>query len=871
VDENEIPLKMWKTVHCNGEMTADDFAEFFINKLNSAYLTRKKKEEWFFKATGTAEYLYGSTRMIDFEHIRNCINKDKLVELSLMDKETIEQNSDPLDASLKTMEYDMDKDKRMIFNSEDITMHGDNWNSLKGISLWTLKKNFKLKLIGADNIQSNMEQKISPLTYKPDETSTFVLIDLYHGGLLLARRFSNLIPFQRYVRWGQTIDFPLPLSDLPKETKICFTIYARPYAKDDKMNFSNNGTGFMTKKDVPLAYVNYKLFDFNERFLNGSRSLKMWLNQAHEPNLACVENVSIGALAEMDAPCVLSYYIDEYTLPVYFPGKSVPGENFKLKYEKYELNQRSKFPALPEEALKDLLQKAVLKNPLQVPTEEEKWRLWEARERLKDNPKALPKVMLSVPWQMPYAVHLAQQIIEQWKEPETLDAIELLDYNYSSDFVRRYALKLLDKLPDNVFADFVLQLVQTLKYELYHDSPLSRYLLQRSLRSTHIIGHILFWHLKAEMHVPYIRERYGLILQEYLRNCGGHRRELLKQSGIIAQLYTIAMKIKQTKPEDHLKVLRDELLNLNHPPKFTLPLSPKMEVQGIMVEKCKVMDSKKLPLWLVFENADENAAPIYVIFKAGDDIRQDLLTLQMLKIMDKLWKHEGLDLHMQPYGCVSLGDMIGMIEVVLNSSTIATITGSAFQAFSDEPLLNWLKQQTLKESDWPSVVNNFSLSCSGYSVATYVLGIGDRHNDNIMLTKKGDLFHIDFGHFLGNYKSFAGIYKRETAPFVFTRMYAYVLGGEGSVKYIEFSENCCRAYNIIRKHGKLLINLFLLMLATGIPELRSASDVKWLEKCLKLEDTPEEGSQHFRKQIKKSLYNTKAQLNDAFHIMAHNK
>lgn len=55
------------------------------------------------------------------------------------------------------------------------------------------------------------------------------------------------------------------------------------------------------------------------------------------------------------------------------------------------------------------------------------------------------------------------------------------------------------------------------------------------------------------------------------------------------------------------------------------------------------MDSKMKPLWIVFQNADIHGEDIYIIYKNGDDLRQDMLTLQMLRIMDQLWKREGFD------------------------------------------------------------------------------------------------------------------------------------------------------------------------------------------------------------------------------------
>ena len=98
---------------------------------------------------------------------------------------------------------------------------------------------------------------------------------------------------------------------------------------------------------------------------------------------------------------------------------------------------------------------------------------------------------------------------------------------------------------------------------------------------------------------------------------------------------------------------------------------------------------------------------------------------------------------MIPYGCISTGNEIGMIEVVLNAETVSNIQqayGGSTAAFRDTPLQEWIRAQNPADEDYEKAVDTFVLSCAGYCVATYILGIGDRHNDNIMVTKSGHLF-----------------------------------------------------------------------------------------------------------------------------------
>ena len=130
------------------------------------------------------------------------------------------------------------------------------------------------------------------------------------------------------------------------------------------------------------------------------------------------------------------------------------------------------------------------------------------------------------------------------------------------------------------------------------------------------------------------------------------------------------------------------------------------------------------------------------------------------------------------------------------------------------------------------------------------------------------LFHIDFGHFLGNFKSKFG-FKRERAPFVFTPDFAYALGDKGSEKFDKFVTVCSQAYNILRGNAHEFITLFSLMLSTGIPELQKAEDINWLRECIKPEMTNEAAGEHFTKLIYTSLATKTTQVNNAIHIVAH--
>lgn len=109
-------------------------------------------------------------------------------------------------------------------------------------------------------------------------------------------------------------------------------------------------------------------------------------------------------------------------------------------------------------------------------------------------------------------------------------------------------------------------------------------------------------------------------------------------------------------------------------------------------------------------------------------------------------------MHLTTYGCIAIGLDRGLIEVVPNSKTTADIQkafggGGVTSAFKKTPIADWIQENNPTPEEYQEALIKFTLSSAAYSVATYVLGIGDRHNDNIMVDKFGHLFRKFFFFF----------------------------------------------------------------------------------------------------------------------------
>uniref|UniRef100_A0A8C9AL15 phosphatidylinositol-4,5-bisphosphate 3-kinase n=1 Tax=Prolemur simus TaxID=1328070 RepID=A0A8C9AL15_PROSS len=773
----------------------------------------EQPEDYALQVNGRHEYLYGSHPLCQFQYICSCLHSGLTPHLTMVHSSSIlamrDEQSNPAPQGQKPRT-----------KPPPIPVKKPS-----SVSLWSLEQPFCIELIQGSKVNADERMKL------------VVQAGLFHGNEMLCKTVSSSeVSVCSEPVWKQRLEFDINICDLPRMARLCFALYA-VIEKAKKAR----STKKKSKKAVGPRASQEGCGPRRARAAPGWRPHR-------GPGGPLPPRLSQSG----HLPCL---------------GDSRPTRNIWPGPLILELGRHSECGRVTEEEQLQLREILERRGSGEL-YEHEKDLVWKLRHEVQEHfPEALARLLLVTKWNKHEDVAQMLYLLCSWPELPVLSALELLDFSFPDCHVGSFAIKSLRKLTDDELFQYLLQLVQVLKYESYLDCELTRFLLDRALANRRI-GHFLFWHLRySEMHVPSVALRFGLILEAYCRGSTHHMKVLMKQGEALSKLKALndfvkASSQKTTKPQTkemmHVCMRQEAYLEaLSH---LQSPLDPSTLLAEVCVEQCTFMDSKMKPLWIMYSNEQAGGnGCVGIIFKNGDDLRQDMLTLQMIQLMDVLWKQEGLDLRMTPYGCLPTGDRTGLIEVVLRSDTIANIqlnksNMAATAAFNKDALLNWLKSKNPGEA-LDRAIEEFTLSCAGYCVATYVLGIGDRHSDNIMIRESGQLFHIDFGHFLGNFKTKFGI-NRERVPFILTYDFVHVIQQgktNNSEKFERFRGYCERAYTILRRHGLLFLHLFALMRAAGLPELSCSKDIQYLKDSLALGKTEEEALKHFRVKFNEAL------------------
>jgi len=234
------------------------------------------------------------------------------------------------------------------------------------------------------------------------------------------------------------------------------------------------------------------------------------------------------------------------------------------------------------------------------------------------------------------------------------------------------------------------------------------------------------------------------------------------------------------------------------PNELVFSLNPELRIKSIDNKNIVVKNSFTKPL--VVPCITTSDVKINVLYKK-ENVRKDQIIMNIIRIIDIiLRKYKDLSMGLVYYEVLPIDKNSGLIEIIDDCDTIYHI-----QEKLKATILNYILENnghmTIKE-----VRDRFIKTTATYCVITYLLGVGDRHMDNIMVTKDGRLFHIDFGYILGKDPVVSNNSGIRITPEIID-----ALGGLNSIYYRQFTELCTEIYNCLRRNVDILMTMLLIL------------------------------------------------------------
>lgn len=247
--------------------------------------------------------------------------------------------------------------------------------------------------------------------------------------------------------------------------------------------------------------------------------------------------------------------------------------------------------------------------------------------------------------------------------------------------------------------------------------------------------------------------------------------------------------------------------------------------------KREVINSNTKPILVEAEiiNDDLNKKIVKFIIKKDKCLRKEQLVACLIDIL--LYKLNNMNLQIIPsYKIIMLTKDIGVIEYVENSHTLRSIGEKGYS------LQNYILNLNVNNK-LDTIKTRFVHSLSISSAIAYIIGLGDRHLDNIMINDMGQIFHIDYGYIMDN-----PIKLFNMPEIKLTNDIIDFLGGNNSLYYQEFKKMIVQIYNLYRANKTILYIFFKYIADSGYmdwSQISSKLDTKLMigMKCKDVEIT----------------------------------
>jgi hypothetical protein len=194
----------------------------------------------------------------------------------------------------------------------------------------------------------------------------------------------------------------------------------------------------------------------------------------------------------------------------------------------------------------------------------------------------------------------------------------------------------------------------------------------------------------------------------------------------------------------------------------------------------------------------------HILMKSGDNPHHDRFALAMARVFNHLWQREGVAVSVggRPelvqnvlYGILQAGVRTSVIEMVSGSTPVRSFhdrhSRLMFAMFGD----SWWQGDL---NDWVPSAPLIASAAAAFTTA-FILDIGDRHQDNMLVTRSGHLFNIDFSFIFGEHPRFV-----DAQPFAIPVALRTALVQSGPLWGI-FKGACVRAFAALVKHREFVV------------------------------------------------------------------